>query len=244
MTLSPNQHLVALKSLAERMAPAQLAVAVTDPARGVAVVWPQEAPAIARALPKRRREFAAGRQAARLAMQTLGLPEQAVPTRPDRAPQWPRGLTGSITHDATSCVAILGANRHFRALGIDVEPDAPLHDDLTAEICLPQERAWLEEVPAPRRALMARRLFCAKEAVYKAQYPLTQTLFGFDTIQITLNVRNTGFTARFMHSVGEVPEGTVLSGQCGTGGGHVLAMVTLGAQAGMENANFPVCATG
>jgi 4'-phosphopantetheinyl transferase EntD len=100
------------------------------------------------------------------------------------------------------------------------------------------------EVPAPRRALMARRLFCAKEAVYKAQYPLTQTLFGFDTIQITLNVRNTGFTARFMHTVGEVPEGTVLSGQCGTGGGHVLAMVTLGAQAGMENANFPVCATG
>mmetsp|Transcript_18494 Transcript_18494/g.30222 ORF Transcript_18494/g.30222 Transcript_18494/m.30222 type:complete len:245 (-) Transcript_18494:314-1048(-) len=244
MTLSPNQHLVALKSLAERIAPPQVAVAVTDPARGVAVVWPQEAPAIARAVPKRRREFAAGRQAARLAMQTLGVSEKAVPTRPDRAPQWPKGLTGSITHDATSCVAILGAARHFHALGVDVEPDSPLHEDLIAEICLPQEHAWLMEVPAPRRALMARRLFCAKEAVYKAQYPLTQTLFGFDAIQVTLNVRSTGFTARFMQSVGDVPEGTVLSGQCGTGGGHVLAMVTLGAQAGMENANFPVCATG
>lgn len=244
MTLSPNQHLVALKALAERLAPTDMAVAVTDPTRGVPVVWPEEAPAIARAVPKRRREFAAGRQAARGAMQSLGVPEQAVPSRLDRAPHWPKGLTGSITHDATSCVAIVGAEEHFRALGVDVEPDAPLHHDLTAEICLPQERAWLMEVPAPRRALMARRLFCAKEAVYKAQYPLTQALFGFDAIQITLNVRSSGFIARFMYTVGEVPEGTVLSGQCGTGGGHVLAMVTLGARAGMENANFPVCATG
>ncbi|WP_294229559.1 4'-phosphopantetheinyl transferase superfamily protein [uncultured Shimia sp.] len=244
MTLSPNQHLVALKSLAERIAPPGTAIAVTDPTRGMAVVWPQEAPAIAHAVPKRRREFAAGRQAARMAMLALGQPEQAVPTRPDRAPQWPSNLAGSISHDATSCVAIVGADTQFRALGVDVEPDAPLHDDLTAEICLPQEQAWLLDIPPPRRALLARRLFCAKEAVYKAQYPLTQTLFGFDAIHVTLNVHGTGFSARFMQTVGEVPEGTVLSGQCGTGGGHVLAMVTLGAQAGMENAHFPVCATG
>lgn len=244
MTLSPHQHLVALKSLAERMAPPGTSVAVTDPTRSAAVVWPQEAPAMAHALPKRRREFAAGRQAARLAMTGLGLQEQAVPSRLDRAPHWPKGLTGSISHDASSCVAVVGELAHFRAVGVDVEPDAPLHDDLTAEICLPQERAWLAEVPATRRALMARRLFCAKEAVYKAQYPLTETLFGFDAIQVTLNVLATGFTARFMYTVGDVPEGTVLSGQCGTGGGHVLSMVTLGARAGMENAHFPVCATG
>ncbi len=244
MTLSSNQHLVALKSLAQGMAPPEAAVAVTDPTRGVAVVWPQEAPAIAHAIPKRRREFAAGRQAARMAMLDLGHPEQAVPKRPDRAPHWPKGLTGSISHDATSCVALVGANTRFRALGVDVEPDAPLHDDLTAAICLPQERDWLTNTPAAQRALMARRLFCAKEAVYKAQYPLTGMLFGFDAIEITLNLHSTGFTARFMQTVGEVPEGTVLSGQCATGGGHVLALVTLGAQAGMENANFPVCATG
>ncbi len=244
MRFSPGQHLVALKTLAVRLAPPGTAVAVTDPLRGPAIVWPQEAPALSRATPSRRREFAAGRQAARTAMTALGEPERAVPMGLDRAPLWPDGLTGSISHDASSCLAIVGPKMRFHSFGLDIEPDAPLPDDITEEICLPREQAWLAEVPAPRRALLARRLFCAKEAVYKAQYPLTETLFGFGTIQVTLNVMATGFTARFMQDVGDIPAGTMVTGQCGSAGGHVVAMVTLGARPGMENANFPVCATG
>ena len=60
---------------------------------------PEEAPAIARAIPKRQAEFAAGRRAARAALTTLGHPAQAIPVGDRRAPIWPQGTVGAITHD-------------------------------------------------------------------------------------------------------------------------------------------------
>lgn len=199
---------------------------------------------MAQAIPARRREFAAGRHAARAAMNGLRVPQQAVPVGHDRAPQWPAGLVGSISHDASSCVAVLAHQARFRALGIDVEPDAPLSEDLWPEICLPSEMQVLRAAPAAHQAVLARRIFCAKEAIYKAQYPITRTLFGFDVLEIVLTASETGFTGRFVRDIGPIVANTTATGRCGTAGGHIFALVALGAQRGMENANFPVCATG
>ena len=235
--------LMTLRQAVARLAPSDTAVAVSDPQSDLAVVWPEEAPAIAKAVPKRRREFAAGRHAARMAMVDLGAPEQVVCAGADRAPIWPDGLTGSISHDAQSCVVILGPKERFQAIGVDVEPDAVLPDDLISEVCAAKELAWLMEQPDSLRGTLARRIFCAKEATFKAQYPLTQTLFGFETLEVSLT-SDTRFTARFTRNVGEIPAQSLLTGQVDCAGGHVFAVVTIGAQAGMENADFPFCATG
>ncbi|MEP2530308.1 4'-phosphopantetheinyl transferase superfamily protein [Shimia sp.] len=241
--IEATNHLDQLQARARVWAPEGVAVAVSNPLLPAEPVWPQEAPAIAHAVPARRREFAAGRHAARQAMSELSLEPRAIPGARNRAPQWPRGLTGSISHDGASCVVVMALTSQFRALGVDVEPNAPLPEDLVPEICIPSERAWLASLPATQRHGTARRIFCAKEAVYKAQFPLTRLLFGFDAVEIYLH-EDDQFTATFRRTVGAIRAGSTLSGHCGAVGGHILAMVTLGAEQGSQNADFPVSAIG
>ena len=99
-------------------------VAVSEPVQGDLALWPDEAAAVARAIPKRRGEFAQGRSAARAAMGLLGHPPMAIPAGSDRAPIWPKGLVGSITHTNGLCAAALSQNA--AALGIDAEQAVPL----------------------------------------------------------------------------------------------------------------------
>ncbi|KUF10173.1 4'-phosphopantetheinyl transferase family protein [Pseudoponticoccus marisrubri] len=147
----------------------------TDPAS----LWPEEASAVARAVPGRRTEFAGGRAAARQAMQRLGLPPAAVPSGTDRAPIWPAGLVGSLTHAEGTCLAVLARSATCLSLGVDLERDQPLDPALHDEITRP------EEVSASSRRDLRLR-FSAKEAVYKALYPQTRVLFGFDGLSVDL----------------------------------------------------------
>ncbi|MGR3715048.1 MAG: 4'-phosphopantetheinyl transferase family protein [Shimia sp.] len=243
MTIHPS-HLSELRQMAQTFAPRGMGVGVADPTQSPALVLPEEAVAIAAARPKRKREFAAGRRAARSAMQKIGLSAAAVPSGPNRAPAWPAGVTGSISHDDSSALAVVAPLTRFRALGVDIEPNAPLPRDVYDAITTRNEQAALAQFSDAKRLHLGRHIFCAKEAVFKAQFPLTHQMFGFHEVEITFNTLHTGFRARFMRNIATIRAGSTLSGQCGYGGGHVLAMVTLGAVHGTENANFPVCATG
>lgn len=178
-----------VKTALRKMLGPDAGVGVTDP-REVNDLWPQEAAAMTRAIPTRRAEFAAGRSAARAAMVELGVPPAAIPIGPDRAPVWPAGLTGSIAHCDGYCIAAVAYKDSIKTLGIDIEPATPLAPDLIDIICTPAERAWLTEQPDP--GLTAKMIFSAKEAVYKAQYPLTGSIIGFDAVTLTMG--NDSFT--------------------------------------------------
>jgi len=141
---------------------------------------------IARAIPKRRFEFAAGRRAARQALAELGLPPSAILQEADRAPIWPDGVTGSITHCDTLCIAALAPQHLYRSLGIDIEPATPLSADLEAVIATPSERRALAALPPAHRLHMAKQIFCAKEALYKAQYPVTGMRLGFQDVELDI----------------------------------------------------------
>lgn len=159
-------------------------IGVTDPSVG-SDLWPEEAAAISGAIPKRQTEFAAGRRAARIALAELGFPPTAIPKGADRAPVWPTGISGSISHCAQCCIAVAAHNKEYPTLGVDLEPATALDLDLIPMICTPAEQAWLTS--QPDAALTAKLIFCAKESVYKAQYPLTGKVISFHavTIQIT-----------------------------------------------------------
>ena len=58
-----------------------------------------------------------------------------------------------------------------------------------------QERAWLGE--APGGVHWDRLLFCAKESVYKAWFPLTRQWLGFQQAEITI-MDNGIFGARLL----------------------------------------------
>ena len=162
-----------------------VAVAVLPVAGPHPPLMPEEARAVARAVAQRRAEFTAGRAAARLAMTRLGLPPQPIPAAPDRSPVWPDGVTGSISHTGGLCAAVLSRDP-TQPLGLDIEEAAPLDADLWPLVLTPEELARLDHAPAAQRGLMAKRIFGIKEAAYKAQFPLTGAVIGFQALDVIL----------------------------------------------------------
>jgi len=53
-------------------------------------------------------------------------------------------------------------------------------------IATPSEQRALAALPPARRLHMAKQIFCAKEALYKAQYPVTGIRFGFQDVTLDL----------------------------------------------------------
>jgi 4'-phosphopantetheinyl transferase EntD len=93
-----------------------------------------------------------------------------------------------LTHCAGYRAAAVAHSRDLRALGIDAEPHQPLPAGVLKIIALKQEQAGLSELAAADDATCWDRiLFCAKETVYKAWFPLTRCWLGFDDAAVTIN---------------------------------------------------------
>ncbi|SEP95090.1 4'-phosphopantetheinyl transferase family protein [Thalassovita taeanensis] len=202
-------------------------IGVEDPRSPSGPLWPDEQTAVARAVPKRAREFTAGRVAARQALRALQRPETAILRANDRAPVWPDGIIGTLSHSDTLCVAVLARTEHALSLGLDLEEDTPLPPELWPEILSPAEILDLRALPEPQRGRRAKFLFSAKECAYKAQYSLTRALFGFQTLRIWPKIEAGRFQAEFLTSVLSIPKGTLLDGRFAYEHGHVMTAVTL-----------------
>lgn len=147
-------------------------------------LFPAERAALGTAGPRRRAEFAAGRQCARTALARLGVPATPILPGPAGQPQWPMGVTGSLTHCAgyRACAVALAGD--VAAIGIDAEPDAALPAGLIDAVATSAERAWIARQSASVPAVCwDRLLFSAKESACKLWYPLTGQWLGFhDTV--------------------------------------------------------------
>ncbi len=156
---------------------------------------PDEAAVVAAAVPRRRHQFAAGRRLAREALVDLG--RAPVPILPGErgAPTWPAGVVGSVTHCDGYVAAALGETSRLQGLGIDAEPAAPLPPTVLERIASATERTWLAERSAARpEVAWDRLLFCIKEAVFKAWYPVHGTSPGFRGAEVRLG-EGDGFVA-------------------------------------------------
>ena len=204
-----------------------VAVAVTDPRLDYSGAFPAEIDELPRAVEKRRREYIAGRVAAHRAMEKLGLTARPVLANRSRAPSWPRGLTGSLSHNDTICVAAVARSSQVRSLGIDVEDDAPLAADLVATVCTLEERAWLATQPEAARGPLAKLIFSAKEAVYKCQYPVSHRVLDFNAVLVTPDVDTGQFEATFLERAGPFPMHARLDGRFAVSGGLIHTAIVL-----------------
>ncbi|MDQ0752684.1 4'-phosphopantetheinyl transferase EntD [Streptomyces africanus] len=153
-----------------------------------APLYPEEAALVTRAVAKRRREFAAVRSCARRAMEKLGVPPQPVLPGERGAPRWPAGLAGSMTHCDGYCAAALVRAADLASLGIDAETHGPLPEGVLPAVALPSETERLRHLAAQRPDVhWDRLLFSAKEAVYKAWFPLTGKWLDFTEADIELS---------------------------------------------------------
>ena len=137
-----------------------------------------------KAVPKRQAEYLAGRLCARHAMRQLNGPTTEILSGADRAPQWPTGYVGSITHNDTSAAAIIGHAAHFAGLGIDCEEimEAATAQKLQSAILSPSEATLQPQTLS--FAAFTSLVFSAKEALYKATYPLIGQMFGFHDVSL------------------------------------------------------------
>ena len=183
----------------EQILPPPVAVAESFGDLPDAKLFPEEEAIIARAVPRRRLEFATGRACARAVLAQLGEPPVPILRGPRNEPQWPAGIAGSITHCAGYRAAAVARTAEVATLGLDAEPDEALPHGVLDVIALPQERAQLAALAAarPDAARWNRLLFCAKESVYKAWFPLAQEWLGFDDAEIVIDAGGT-FTARLL----------------------------------------------
>jgi 4'-phosphopantetheinyl transferase EntD len=179
--------------------PAATSHAFDDPEEASVALYPQEAAAVARAVPKRQREYATVRLCARRAMNQLGLEPAPLPAGGRGAPQWPNGVIGSMTHCEGYRAAAVARSTAFLGLGIDAEPNGPLPDGVLDLVSLPQERSWLQELADVAFDVhWDRLLFSAKEAVFKVWYPLTLRELDFKEAEIRIEPESGAFFARLL----------------------------------------------
>lgn len=152
---------------------------------------PLEAPLVAKAVDKRKREFTSARHCARVAMEKLGVEPAPIMRGKSGAPQWPKGVVGSLTHCDGYRGAVLAYSMQVRSVGIDAEPHGPLPDGVLGAVSLEAEREWLATVGS-EDVHWDRVLFCAKEATYKAWEPLTGRWLGFEDAHITFERTGSG----------------------------------------------------
>jgi 4'-phosphopantetheinyl transferase EntD len=142
---------------------------------------PEESDSFARSVVKVKRASGAARIVARELLFRLGHEQWALPKSSSGAPVWPGSIVGSLAHDMCIAVAAIGLSRDIAALGIDIEPAEMLPFDLSDWITTPQER---QNICAD--VYGGKILFAAKEAVYKAVYPLDHAFFDYQDIEIDL----------------------------------------------------------
>lgn len=174
-------------------------------------LYPAEAASVIHAVPKRQGEFAAGRIAARRALADIGRPGVEIPVGADRAPRWPAGTIGSISHAGDVAVAVVAATTTTAALGIDVEIDGALHVDLWPTVLSANERQAVLARPVAEQRRWATTMFSAKEAFYKFQHPLTRRWLDFNDVEVRLEAET--FTVRVLRPPVPILEGLFLGRQ-------------------------------
>jgi 4'-phosphopantetheinyl transferase EntD len=149
-------------------------------------LYPEEQAHIARAVPHRRAEFSTGRHCAREALRALGIPPSAIRVGRLHGPVWPAGLTGSITHDAGLCAAVVARLTQYRGLGIDLL-------DIARAVPIVESAKAILNAPGEEDDTNPVLRFSAKESVIKAVSAQMNRWLDFS--EITIRIGESSFEA-------------------------------------------------
>lgn len=136
---------------------------------------------------KRQAEFLAARLCARQALY-IQTGQAITPSQHEqsRAPRWPQHSCGSMSHSHTLCAAIVGDNKQWQSLGLDIEK--PISTEraqrLAQSILTPEEYITFAQLDSRLSARYLTLVFSLKESLFKALNPLTHTYFGFYDAQV------------------------------------------------------------
>jgi len=188
-------------------------------------------PELHRAAPSRQREYVAGRYCAARAIERLRPSDGPLTIGRGVAgePQWPAGLTGSVTHTDGLASAAVARISDARSIGIDseVRVDAWRAERIRPLVMQPEEEGvGGKAFDAGTRVIF---IFSAKEAIFKCLYPVVSRRFYYEDARIISADPTTGvFAAELLTTLAPGFErGTVLQGRFEIDDRHVHTGVWL-----------------
>ena len=213
------------------LAGAQLISTRFDPALLMEDDFARCAIAPVRGVAKRQAEYLAGRLCAREALRRVTGQPGVPAVGADRAPQWPSGVVGSITHGDNWAAALVAPDTRWRALGMDVERLLPAARALRLqdEILTPAEVQRLQALDDEARAARISLTFSLKESLFKALYPLTLTRFYFHDAELLEFDQDSARLRLLIDLHADWRAGTELDGQFVLFEGKVLSLVAVAA---------------
>jgi len=153
---------------------------------------------------KRRNEFMLGRSASFSALKQVGFSSPPPVLRGNmNEPLWPRGFIGSISHSTDIALCAVCPDSEASGIGIDIEElDGEIEDGMFELVCNPSELKWVRE---SRRgeSMRFRMIFSAKEAAYKAFFPLVHNFMDFRDVELKWTRKNSGFSGILLKPAGK-----------------------------------------
>ncbi len=166
----------------------------------------------ARAIARRQAEFATGRALAKKAMRTAGWIASELLPKTDRSPAWPEHCFGSISHSGEYCAAAVMPRSSERTIGIDLERARTLEPRVVDHIASANELMRMESELVRSgidKELAPIFVFSAKEALYKAQHPITQTFLGFFDVELVEHAQ-AGLAFSLRRDAGRLAQNTLI----------------------------------
>ncbi len=158
-------------------------------------LFAEEQQALSSARERRRQGYASARCSAHEALLRHGAAAAPIGRADSGAPVWPAGVRGSLTHSTNLAAAcVVGLNQ---SVGIDIEDTGRMSSGVAERILTVEERAVLD-LSAASGLDVATLIFSAKEAVYKAIFPLVGLYIGYREVRLEIDSHNQRFAARYV----------------------------------------------
>ena len=163
------------------------------------------------------------------------------------APQWPDGVTGSITHSASVAMAVVARRDVVQGIGIDCERimSAEVAEEVASRV-IPEAdgSVQFDEVIAHfARPVFVSTVFSAKESIYKCLNPLIGSFFGFEAVELEEFDASAGrLEFRVVDELGpSAPAGSRLTARFALEQDHVVTAVSLPAVPVTESSTGSHC---
>lgn len=115
------------------------------------------------------------------------MPRISIPIGPSRAPIWPEGVEGSISHTRGLAVSVAARDSQYRGIGLDVEHviESSMREVLSSTVVDHHEIQYLQTLDDDLSIEAALTLaFSAKESLFKGTHAIVGHSFGFDKAKV------------------------------------------------------------
>ena len=167
----------------------------------------------------RSKMFSSGRYAVHLAQEAINAKPREI-LHEGRAPIWPSGQMGAITHSKKYAGAIVSTE--LRGVGLDFEEVGRIQPKLYAKLFTKDEESWLRQQTRPEASTI---IFSAKESVYKGIFPILKRYVGFQEVEIELDWNSARFDIRYLEEDMYEVSGLDTEGFWSVSGSSVLTVV-------------------